>query len=229
MMHAQESVPIIRLFHVFKRFGAQTALRDISLEVEENELVFLTGPSGAGKSSLLKLLYLAESASEGQILIDGVNLSRIPKARIPLLRRKIGVIFQDFKLIPTRTVFDNVALVLEAAGQKRSFIGKKVRHVLRQVGMEEKMGHFPLSLSGGEQQKVAVARAVAAAPRIILADEPTGSLDPRSARVILDLLHGFHGQGATVVIATHDESLYGKGTHRVVFLKDGCVDSEIRP
>ena len=214
---------IIRLFHVVKRYGAQLALNDVNLDVEANEFLFLTGPSGAGKSTLLKLLYLADTISEGQILLKGMNLSRLPKKRLPYLRRNIGVVFQDYKLIPTRTVFDNIALVLEVSGTNSKQIKRKVSHLLRTVDMEHKAGAYPQSLSGGEQQRVAVARAICGDPDIVLADEPTGSLDAESARVIMDLLSGIHARGATVMVATHDESLLQSTRHRIVTLKQGSI------
>ncbi len=212
---------LIRLFHVHKRYGAKNALVDITLDIPKNAFFFITGPSGAGKTTLLKLLYLGEPVSEGQILVDGINLSRIPAKRIPFLRRKFGIVFQDYKLIPTKTVFENVSLVLEAAGKKFRLIRKKVRSVLRTVGMEDKADALPPSLSGGEQQRVAVARAVAGDPKIILADEPTGSLDEDSAAVIVDLLKGFHTRGGTVLLATHDRHLIEQTGGRVVRLRQG--------
>jgi cell division transport system ATP-binding protein len=212
---------IIRLFHVQKRYGARFALQDLTLDIHKNEFLFITGPSGAGKTTLLKLLYLGQSLSEGQILVDGINLSRINRKSIPALRRKFGIIFQDYKLIPSKTVFENVALVLEAAGRKPRLIEKKVRSVLRTVGMEDRMKSLPLSLSGGEQQRVAVARAVAGDPKIILADEPTGSLDTESAGIIMSFLDDFHNRGATVVLATHDQELIKKSGARVVQLCEG--------
>lgn len=212
---------LIRVFNVHKRYGAKFALNDLTLEIDKNEFVFITGPSGAGKTTLLKLLYLGQSVSEGQILVDGMNLSRMNRNRIPLLRRKFGIIFQDYKLIPTKTVFENVALVLEAAGRKPRLIAKKVKSVLRTVGMENRMDSLPPSLSGGEQQRVAVARAVVGDPKIILADEPTGSLDAEAAAVIMAFLDDFHSRGATVIVATHDNTLIKKSGGRVVHLKDG--------
>ncbi len=214
---------LIRMFHVYRRYGSKAALFDINLEVFKNEFIFITGPSGAGKSTLLKLLYLGETASEGQILVDGINLSRISRNRIPLLRRKIGIIFQDFKLIQSKTVFENVALVLEAAGKHRQFIQKKVGSVLRAVGMEDRQNSFPLSLSGGEQQRVAIARAVAGDPTIILADEPTGSLDAESASQVTGLLKEFHIRGSTVIVATHDKEFIRKLDGRTVYLKQGRI------
>lgn len=220
-----EQSAVIRMFHVHKRYGAKQALVDATLDIAKNEFLFISGPSGAGKSTLLKLLYLAEPVSEGQILVDGMNLSRIPRRRIPMLRRKFGIIFQDYKLIPTRTVYENVALVLEARGRKRSLIEKKVKSVLRVVGMEDRLTAFPPSLSGGEQQRVAVARAVAGDPQIILADEPTGSLDDDSAAVILKLLSMFHHRGATVVVATHDKALIQSASGRVLHIQQGRLDT----
>ncbi len=151
---------IIRLFNVTKHYGGRPALQNVSMDILPGEFVFVSGPSGAGKSTLLKVLYLAETVSDGQILIDGMNLSRISAGRLPFLRRRFGMVFQDFKLIPTLTVFDNVALALEVAGKKPGFIKKKVMHVLRITGMEKKARDLPPTLSGGEQQRVAVARAV---------------------------------------------------------------------
>lgn len=211
------------MFHVHKTYGNKKALIDITLEIAKNEFLFISGPSGAGKTTLLKLLYLGETTSEGQVLIDGMNLSRIPHKRIPFLRRTYGIIFQDYKLIPTKTVFNNVALVLEAMGKKRRFVEKKVKSILRTVGMEERLHAFPPSLSGGEQQRIAVARAVIGDPKIILADEPTGNLDEDSADIIFKLLKKFHTRGATIIVATHDKELIRKTGGRVIHLNQGYL------
>jgi cell division transport system ATP-binding protein len=208
MIDAHEKSSIIRMFHVHHNYGPKKALIDITLDIAKNEFVFISGPSGAGKSTLLKLFYLGEPVSEGQVLIDGINLARIPRKRIPQLRRKFGIIFQDYKLIPTRTVYDNLALVLEAAGV-----------------MEDRLKGFPPSLSGGEQQRIAVARAIIGDPKIILADEPTGSLDDESAEVILELLRGVHIRGATVIIATHDKALMRKTGGQVLHLQQGRLET----
>jgi cell division transport system ATP-binding protein len=213
------------MFHVHKNYGAVKALIDITLDVPKNELLFISGPSGAGKTSLLKLLYFGEAVSEGQVLVDGMNLSRISHHRIPILRRKFGVIFQDYKLIRAKTVFDNIAIVLEAMGKKRRFVEKKVRSVLRTVGMENSIHSLPPTLSGGEQQRIAVARAIVGDPKIILADEPTGNLDEDSADIILNLLKRFHIRGATVIIATHDKELIRKTGGRVIHLKQGRMQT----
>jgi len=225
MIDAHEKSSIIRMFHVHHNYGPKKALIDITLDIAKNEFVFISGPSGAGKSTLLKLLYLGEPVSEGQVLIDGINLARIPRNRIPQLRRKFGIIFQDYKLIPTRTVYDNLALVLEAAGVKSRLIQKKIKSVLRLVGMEDRLKAFPPSLSGGEQQRIAVARAIIGDPKIILADEPTGSLDDESAEVILELLKGVHIRGATVIIATHDKALMRKTGGHVLNLQQGRLET----
>lgn len=221
MIDTQDKSAMIRMFHVYRNYGPKNALIDITLDIFKSEFLFISGPSGAGKTTLLKLLYLAEPVSDGQILVDGINLSRISHKNIPFLRRKFGIVFQDYKLIPTKTVYENVALVLEAAGQKRRLILKKVKSVLRTVGMEQRLNALPPSLSGGEQQRVAIARAVIGDPKIILADEPTGSLDADAADLIVDLLKKFHTRGATVVIATHDRTLIQKTGGRVVHLNSG--------
>jgi cell division transport system ATP-binding protein len=221
MIDTQDKSAIIRMFHVYRNYGPKNALIDITLDIFKSEFLFISGPSGAGKTTLLRLLYLAEPVSDGQILVDGINLSRITYKNIPFLRRKFGIVFQDYKLIPTKTVYENVALVLEAAGQKRRLILKKVKSVLRTVGMEQRLNALPPSLSGGEQQRVAIARAVIGDPKIILADEPTGSLDADAADLIVDLLKKFHTRGATVVIATHDRTFIQKTGGRVVNLNAG--------
>jgi cell division transport system ATP-binding protein len=225
MIDAGEKSFIIRMFHVHHNFGPKKALIDITLDIAKNEFVFISGPSGAGKTTLLKILYLGEPVSEGQVLVDGINIARLPRKKIPFLRRKFGIIFQDYKLIPTKSVYDNVALVLEAAGVRRRIIPKKVKSVLRSVGMEDRLKSFPPSLSGGEQQRIAVARAIIGDPKIILADEPTGSLDEASADAVLDLLKSVHIRGATVIIATHDKALIRETGGHVLTLEQGRLES----
>jgi len=215
------------MFNVYKAYGKTSALRDISLEIYAGEIVFITGASGAGKSTLLKLFYKGELASQGQILVDGMNLARMGARKLPELRRRIGVIFQDFKLIAGRTVFDNVALPLEAAGEKPKIIEKKVMSVLRTAGIEDKAKVYPPSLSGGEQQRVAVARAVVGSPSLILADEPTASLDPHSAEQVIQLLETFHGRGATLVIATHNRRMISRLKGREIRLENGSIQERL--
>lgn len=215
---------MIRMFNVSKRYGKKYAVKGISLEITAGEFVFLTGPSGAGKSTIMKMIYLAERASDGQIIVDGMNLDRISHARAPLLRRRIGVIFQDFKLIPNRTVFANVALVLEAAGERPGVIKPRVMEVLKTMGIDGKANALPPSLSGGEQQRAAVARAVVGNPGIILADEPTASLDNRSAQAVLDSLVQFHAMGTTILIASHNIQMVSSLSRaRSIFLVDGSL------
>ncbi len=216
---------LIRIFRVSKHYASKPALINITLDIFKNEFVFFSGPSGAGKSTLLKLLYLGENITEGQVLIDGMNLARIPRNRAHLLRRKIGIIFQDYKLIPGKTVYQNIALVLEAKGLGQRFIQKKVHSVLRTVGMDDRKKSFPLSLSGGEQQKVAIARAMVGEPKIILADEPTGSLDVDASENVFELLTEYHKRGATVLFATHDKDLIRNTKHRVIFLNHGRIQA----
>ncbi|MFO8085226.1 MAG: cell division ATP-binding protein FtsE [Desulfobacterales bacterium] len=223
MIGKENKNEIIRLFHVHRYYGKKKALVDITLDITKNDFVFISGPSGAGKTTLLKLLYLEERADMGHVLVDGINLSRIKKRNIAELRRKFGVIFQDYKLIPTKTVYENIALVLEAIGNKSRQIPKKIRSVLRTVGMEDRIDAYPMTLSGGEQQRVAVARAVSVDPEIILADEPTGNLDTESSVIILDLLNQFHNRGATVIVATHDMDLIRQKGGRIVNLKEGYL------
>ncbi|MCK5695961.1 MAG: ATP-binding cassette domain-containing protein [Desulfobacula sp.] len=215
---------IIRLFNVNKRYGGKLALKDITLDIEQGEFIFIAGPSRAEKSTLLRILYLAEKVSEGQILIDGMNLARISSSKLPLLRRRFGMVFQDFKLIPNRTVYENVALVLEAAGKKSSYIRKKVMQVLSTTGMKKKFKALPPTLSGGEQQRVAVARAVFGDPSIILADEPTGSLDSKSAQAVLDFLMEYHKKEATVLIASHNLHLLESTVRgKNIEIRDGII------
>ncbi|HKZ17730.1 MAG TPA: cell division ATP-binding protein FtsE [Geobacteraceae bacterium] len=207
-----------------------SALSDINLKIEKGEFVFLTGVSGAGKSTLLKLLYGALKPTRGQVLVDGQNITRLKSSQIPLVRRKIGVVFQDFKLLPNRTVLENVALALEVLGWSRKDIGRKVYHILKQVSLEHKIKSTPLRLSGGEQQRVALARALVNDPRIVLADEPTGNLDEESKDRILDILKEANIRGSTVVIASHDKRLTDGSHRRIIVLDKGHVmeDSDVR-
>jgi cell division transport system ATP-binding protein len=216
---------MIQIFHVAKKFGTKAALDDINLNFRKGEFVFITGPSGAGKTTLLRLIFGAERPTEGQILINGINLNRINRSRLDPLRRKIGFIFQDFKLLLRKTVFQNVALALEVTGERPSIIRKKTRQVLRAVGLAKKEQAYPLQLSGGEQQRVAIARAIINDPLILLADEPTGNLDPDITREILLLFRTINLKGTTVVIATHSKELLKDTDQRIILLKNGRIVS----
>ena len=197
------------------------ALKDVSLRIRKGEYVFITGPSGAGKTTLLRLLFGAERPSEGQILIDRINLNRINRLNLDLLRRRIGFVFQDFKLLPRKTVFQNVAIALEVIGERSSLVRKKTHQMLRAVGLSKKEEAYPLQLSGGEQQRVAIARAVVNNPLILLADEPTGNLDPDITRDIMILFRSINLRGTTVVIATHSRELMRDTDQRIVHLSEG--------
>ena len=213
---------MIQLFHVTKEYpGDGPALQDVSLEIDKGEFVFLTGASGAGKSTLLKLIFCEEPATSGQLLLFGKNVAKIRASAIPFVRRNIGVVFQDFKLLPLRTVAENVALPLEVRALPEKEIRRKVKTLLRSVGLEHRGDKFPPSLSGGEQQRVAVVRALAADPALLLADEPTGNLDPDRTLEVMDLLYGANARGTTVVVATHDRSLLERYKRRVVVLERG--------
>jgi cell division transport system ATP-binding protein len=215
---------MIQLFHVHKRYaGEAPALLDVTLGVGKGEFVFLTGPSGAGKSTLMRLVFCAEVATTGQVLVFGRNVAKVKPSQIPYLRRSIGVVFQDFKLLPDRTVAENVAFPLEVRGLPVREVRHKVASVLRSVGLELKGDKFPLSLSGGEQQRVAVARALVGDPALLLADEPTGNLDPERTLEVMDLLHAANARGTTVLVATHDRSLLERYKKRVVALERGRV------
>ena len=221
---------MIQLFHVTKEYpGDGPALQDVTLEIVKGEFVFLTGPSGAGKSTLLKLIFCDEPATSGQLLIFGKNVAKIRPAAVPYVRRNIGVVFQDFKLLPQRTVAENVALPLEVRDLADREIKRRVKALLRSVGLEHRGDKFPPSLSGGEQQRVAVARALAADPALLLADEPTGNLDPDRTLEVMDLLHGANARGTTVVVATHDRSLLERYKRRVVALDHGRLVSDGAP
>jgi cell division transport system ATP-binding protein len=218
---------VIQLFHVTKEYpGDAPALQDVTLNVDKGEFVFLTGASGAGKSTLLKLIFCDEPATAGQLLLFGRNVAKISARQVPYLRRNIGVVFQDFKLLPNRTVAENVALPLDVQNLPVKDIRRKVRTLLRSVGLEHRAGKFPPSLSGGEQQRVAVARALAADPALLLADEPTGNLDPERTVEVMELLTAANARGTTVVVATHDRSILERYKRRIVALDRGRLVSD---
>jgi cell division transport system ATP-binding protein len=220
----------IRMFHVSKSYLAGSfALRDVSIELAKGEFVFLTGPSGAGKTSLLKLIFGAERPSEGQIVVLGRNIVRLGESAVPPLRRKIGVVFQDFKLLPRRTVEENVALALQVTGTPPRETRARVFAILKQLGLQHRRYHHPLSLSGGEQQRVAIARALVNEPEILLADEPTGNLDPELTVEIMDLIASAALRGTTVVVATHELEIVRRYGKRAVRLEDGRIVEDTQP
>ena len=221
---------MIQMYHVEKRYPGETyGLRDVSISIERGEFVFLTGASGAGKTTLLRLLFGAEQPTDGQIVVAGRNVSRLSSASIPELRRQIGVIFQDFKLLPERTVFENVAVTLEIAGMPRRELRARTWGLLRRLGLGHRLYHKPRTLSGGEQQRVAIARALVNDPPLLLADEPTGNLDPELALDIMDIIADAHARGTTVIVATHDPSLIERYPHRRLVLEGGQLTADRRP
>jgi cell division transport system ATP-binding protein len=217
---------MIQIYNVSKSFGTNIALTDIALKIHKGDFVFITGPSGAGKTTLLRLIFGAERPTSGQILINGINLTRIRRHNLDLLRRKIGFVFQDFKLLNKRTVFQNVALALEVTGERPNIIRKKTNQALKAVGLREKEKFFPLQLSGGEQQRVAIARAIINDPLILIADEPTGNLDPAITRDIMVLFRSFNLRGTTLVIATHSRELLEDTDLKIVELNNGRIVDE---
>ncbi len=219
---AAASRPILVFENVFKAYRAdQPVLRGTNLTIERGEFVFITGPSGSGKSTLLRLLYRAETVDDGRILFLGRDVARLTADSVPMLRRNVGVVFQDFKLVPHWTVFDNVAVTLEVLGLPARLVRSRVGEALERVGLGGRGGDRARVLSGGEQQRVAIARAIVGEPAIILADEPTGNLDPLLAIDVLGLFEDIHAAGTTVLFATHDRTLLEVRPRRVVVLDEG--------
>ena len=218
---------MIRFDNLSKRYeGGYEALRNVSFEMEAGEMAFLTGHSGAGKSTLLKLLMLIERPTSGNLLINGKNLNRLPHAKVPFYRRQVGVVFQNHQLLFDRSVFENVALPLQVAGYSRADIGRRVRAALDSVGLLDREQQNPIALSGGEQQRVGVARAVVHKPKILLADEPTGNLDPQLSAEIMALFKRFQDVGVTVLVATHDIDLINRMNMRIMRLNQGQMEQD---
>jgi len=215
---------MIQFYHVTKSYdGRRNAVTDLTFKIRKGEFVYLTGPSGAGKSTILRLILCAEEPDDGQILIAGRNVARLKQRDIPALRRQMGFVFQDFKLIPRKTVFENVAIALRVVGMSEELVRSKTVQALKSVGIYSKREGFPLQLSGGEQQRVAIARALVKSPLILLADEPTGNLDHEVARDIMALIKDMHAQGTTVIVATHDRELVKMMPKRVTHIEDGRI------
>lgn len=214
---------MIQIFHLQKTYEGNNipALSEINLRIPKGEFCYLCGPSGAGKSTLMKILMKMENYNQGQILIQGMNLAKIKESKIPYLRREIGVVFQDFKLLNRKTVFDNIAFPQEVVGKPKSEIKKKTWELLKYIGLAHKKDSYPLRLSGGEQQRVAIARALANDPSILLADEPMGNLDEEISMEIMGLFERANQNGATVLLATHNLSLTRRIMHRKIVLERG--------
>ena len=216
---------MIRLENVTKTYrGAGTsALSEVQLQIDRGEFVFLVGSSGSGKSSLLRLMLREEKPDSGDLFVLGENLRTLPQRRVASYRRKLGVVFQDFRLLPNKTVYQNIAFALQVIGKSRAFIETSVPDVLRLVGLEDKSASFPSALSGGEQQRVAIARSLVNRPELLLADEPTGNLDPDNSKEIMGLLSRINLSGTTIVMATHDRGIVDQMQRRVVEIKEGRI------
>ena len=217
-------VPVVEFRNVTKVYdGGSVAVDQLSMRIGRGEFVFLVGPTGCGKSTCIRLLQKELEPSKGEIAIAGRTLGEIPRRRVPYLRRNIGVVFQDYKLLPNRTVYDNVAYSLQVIGEGRQQIRRKVPDILRLVGLSTKLHNFPDELSGGEQQRVSIARAFVNHPPLLLADEPTGNLDPETSIGIMQLIYRINRTGTTVVVATHDKEMVDKMRRRVVELREGRI------
>ena len=215
---------MIRFYHVTKEYPRTgAALKDASFRISKGEFAFLTGPSGSGKSTLLKMSYAEERPTAGEVRVAGMNVSKLPRREVPLLRRKLGIIFQDFRLLEDRTAEENVAFALEVTGAARDSIPGKVARLLQQVGLGSKAASYPKQLSGGEQQRVAIARALANDPYVVIADEPTGNLDDRATRGVFQLLQDINMSGTAVLMATHDLDLVRRADYRVLELNRGQI------
>ena len=221
---------MIKLTNVFKTYAkGGLALKDVTFHIAKGEFAFLTGHSGAGKSTVLKLVYADEQPTDGEVRVSGYVVTDLSPRDVPHLRRRLGIVFQDFRLLEDRTAEENVAFALEVTGARRSTIPARVMRVLTQVGLAAKAGAYPKELSGGEQQRVAIARALVNEPQVLLADEPTGNLDERATRGVFQLLRDINASGTAVVMATHDLELVRTAPYRVIELQEGAVvyDSEV--
>lgn len=217
---------VIGVYHLSKKYGDRYALRDVSMHVANGEFVFLVGPSGAGKTTLLRLIYMDEFPDEGQLVVGPYVSTSMKRSNIPHLRRKIGVVFQDFRLLEDRNVFENVAIAMRVTGEKSYEIKRRVMQVLTQVRLYHKRNAMPATLSGGEQQRVAIARAVVNSPSILLADEPSGNLDSEVTEEILRLLFRINAAGTAVLMATHNRDLVKHFGQRIVYLRDGRIEQD---
>lgn len=219
---------MIKFENVTKKFSTILALDDISLEIKQGEFTFLVGPSGAGKSTLLRILTREILPTSGKVFVSNIDITKIKSSDVPTLRRKVGFVFQDFKLLDDRTVFENVALTLEVLNKSDEEIKKQVEHVLKLVEIWERRNLFPRQLSGGEAQRTAIARAVVAKPDIVLADEPTGDLDQKTAWGVIQLLNEINSWGTTILMATHNQEIVNNLKRRVVLLKNGKITKDTK-
>ena len=218
---------MIRLIDIEKEYDNGTkALKGVDIRIDDGEFVFLVGPSGSGKSTIIKLITAEIAPTEGRLMVNGYNLNNIRPGQVPYMRRTLGIIFQDFRLIDKKTVWENLAFVMRAVGASNREIRRRIPYVLELVGLEQKAGHYPSELSGGEQQRVAIARALVNNPSMIIADEPTGNLDPQRSLEIMTLLERINELGTTVLVVTHERGLVNRFAKRVVTIKDGSIISD---
>ncbi len=220
-----EFIELKDVYKVYK--NGTTALAGVNLKIKKKDFVFIIGNTASGKSTLIKLLYREEKPTKGNVSVGGINVAKLRNSRIYKLRRKIGIVFQDYKLLPKLTVYENVAYPLESYGLSSKEIRPKVLAALEQVGLSHKTRSFPSELSGGEQQRVCIARAIANSPKLLLCDEPTGNLDPKTSKEIMDVIENINKElGTTVVMATHDKDIVNRMKKRVIVIKDGLLDGD---
>ena len=219
---------LIELRNVYKRYpNGVSALCDINLEISKGEFVFIIGETASGKSSIIKLLYRQERPTSGEVFVGGINVARLRNGKVYKLRRKLGIVFQDYKLLPKMTVYENVAFALEIYGLKKSEVRKRTLEAIEQVGLKDKVRSFPDELSGGEQQRVSIARAIVNSPKVLICDEPTGNLDPKTSMEIMKVIESINVDlGTTIIMATHDEKIVNKMKKRVVVIEKGLVVSD---
>lgn len=222
---------LIKFKNVSKQYNNRKGvdvISDLNLEIKKGEFVFLTGPSGSGKSTIIKMLYREEKPTKGEVILGGVIISKIRDSKVYWIRRKMGVIFQDFKLLPKLTVYENVAYALEVLGEKKSEIRKKVLKALEQVDLKDKAKFYPEQLSGGEQQRVSIARAIVNEPKLLLCDEPTGNLDPKASWELMEILEKINKKGTTIIMATHDREIVNKMKKRVITIESGRIVADVK-
>ncbi len=218
-------IEIKNCYKVYK--NGVTALADLSLSIDKGEFVFITGASGCGKSSLVKLLYREEKPTKGQVMVGGINVAKLYNSRVYKLRRKLGIVFQDFKLLPKLTVYENVSFGLDNIGLKSGVIRNKVMKALERVGLKDKTKSFPNELSGGEQQRVCIARAIVNEPKLLICDEPTGNLDPKTSKEIVKVIKNINEEmGTTVIMVTHDKEIVNSMKKRVITLENGVITND---
>lgn len=220
---------MIECTHVFKKYkNGVNALYDINMNIAQGEFVYIIGPTGSGKSTLIKLLDGEEIPTKGKVNVVGINVGKLRHSKVPIYRRNIGVVFQDFRLLPTKTVFENISYALEVIGMRKDLIRRRVREVINLVGLDDKGSSFPNQLSGGQQQRVAIARAIANRPKVLIADEPTGNLDPQMSDEIMALLEKINEEyGTTILMVTHDMTIVNKHRKRTIVLEHGHITADL--